>query len=147
MAGRIGKSTELLLPAKGRNQMVKADPGLLGVANPNINLYKTLVVVYRVGGQTCLSITQEGTTAVIPAAPGAQDAEAVLPAPGQELLVLAARYGTEGTWIDATTQLQHLVRGQLLTGVKGYDLGDPAPGRARRCLSFIATAIGRISWR
>jgi hypothetical protein len=88
----------LLLPVKGHNQMVKADPGVLGVVNPNVRFSKTLVIVYRVGGQTCLSITREGETAVIPAAPGAQDTEAVWPAPGQELLIVAARYGKEGTW-------------------------------------------------
>jgi hypothetical protein len=69
--------------------------------------------------------------AVIPAPPGAQDTEAVWPAPGQELLVLAARFGAEGTWVDATAQAQHLVKGQTLSGflAGGLGLGNPVVGR------------------
>jgi hypothetical protein len=74
--------------------------------------------------------------AVIPAPAGAQDTEAVWPAPGQELLVLAARFGAEGTWVDATAPVQHLVKGQTLSGVKGGDfgLGDPAFGKGKAML-------------
>jgi WD40 repeat protein len=126
------KVRSLLLPAKGHNQTVKADPGLLGVPNPNIGQVKTMVVVYQEGGQTCLSITQEAWNGTIPAPPGAQDAETVWPAPGQELLVLAARYGAEGTWASVTTQAQHLVKGPSLSVVANDDLiGDPYAGKSK----------------
>jgi hypothetical protein len=126
------KVRSLLLPAKGRNQPFKADPSLLGVANPPIGQVKTLVVVYRMGGQTCLSITQEAWNATIPEHPGAQDTEAVWPAPGQKFLVLAARYGAEGAWLDATTQVQHLVKGSSLTVLSSDDLvGDPYRNKSK----------------
>jgi hypothetical protein len=126
----------LLVPAKGRKDTVKAEAGELGVPNHDNHQAKTLVVVYRVGGQTCLSITPEGGTALVPAPPGAQDTEAIWPAPGQELLVLAARYGAEGTWVDGTTQMQHFVKGQALTGVNVayYGLGDPIFGKGKALL-------------
>ena len=74
--------------------------------------------------------------AVIPAAPGAQDTEAVWPAPGQELLVLAARLGAEGTWVDATAPVQHLVKGQTLSGflAAGVGLGNPVVGKSSTLL-------------
>jgi WD40 repeat protein len=126
------KVRSLLLPAKGRNQLVMAGHDQLGVSEPGIPQNKTMVIVYQVGGQTCLSITPEGTNATIPAAPGSQDTAAIWPAPGQELLVLAARYGSEGTWANVTTQVQHLVKGPSLT-VVAYDdfVGDPFPGKSK----------------
>jgi hypothetical protein len=65
-----------------------------------------------------------------------QDTEAVWPASGQGLLVLEARYGAQGTWADATTQVQHLVEGQTLSGVTGggFGLGDPAFGKGKALL-------------
>jgi hypothetical protein len=126
----------LLILSKGQKLSVKADAGELGVPNHNNGQGKTLAIVYQVEGQTCLSLTPEGGTASILAASGAQDAEAVWPAPGQELLVLAARYGAEGTWVDATAQVQHLVEGRTLSGVKGggFGLGDPAFGKGKALL-------------
>jgi hypothetical protein len=126
----------LFILNKGQKLSVKADAGELGVPNHDNGQGKTLVIVYQVEGQTCLSITPEGATAAIPAAPGVQDTEAVWPAPGQELLILAARYGAEGTWVDATAPVQHLVKGQALSGVKGdgFGLGDPAFGKGKALL-------------
>jgi hypothetical protein len=126
------KVRSLLLPAKGRNQQVMAGHDQLGVPEPPIPQNKTMVIVYQVGGQTCLSITPEGTNATIPAAPGAQDTAAMRPSSGQQLLVLAARYGSEGTWADTTTEVQHLVKGPSLTVVANDDLvGDSYPGKSK----------------
>jgi hypothetical protein len=126
----------LLLLTKGQKLSVKADAGDLGVPNHKNGQGKTLAIVYQVEGQTCLSLTPERGTAVIPAPPGLQDTEAVWPASGQGLLVLEARYGAQGTWADATTQVQHLVEGQTLSGVTGggFGLGDPAFGKGKALL-------------
>ncbi len=129
------KVRSLLMQAKGQKLALKADAGELGIPNHDNHQGKTLVIVYQVGGQTCLSITPEGGTAVIPAPPGATDTDAARPTPGQELLVLAARYGAEGAWADATTQAQHMVNGSSLA-VKsdGLGVGDPIFGKHKALL-------------
>jgi hypothetical protein len=125
----------LLLPAKGHKESVRADAGELGIPNHDNHQAKTLAVVYQLGGQTCLSVTQEGGTAAIPAAAGAQDTDALWPAPGQELLVLAGRYGAEGTWANVTTQVQHVVKGPSLSVVANDDLiGDPIRNKEKTLL-------------
>jgi hypothetical protein len=126
------KVRTVVFQSKALKATVKADAGELGIPNHDDHQAKTLVIVYQVGGQTCLSLTAEQGTATLPASPGSTDVDALRPGPDQTLLVLAARYGAEGTFLDATTQIQHVVQGASLH-IHADDniVGDPFDGRTK----------------
>ena len=129
-----------LVQNKGQKLTVKADAGELGVANHDNHQAKTLAIIYQMGGQTCLSLTSEQGTATIPAPTGAADVDVARAAPGQEMLILAARYGAEATYGDLTTQLQHLVHGSGVSlHVDDSIIGDPFPGRGKALLVVYRT--------
>ena len=140
------KVRSLLFLAKGPKATVKADAAEFGVPNHDNHQGKTLAVLYQVGGQTCLSLTPEGGTATIPAAPGTADVDAARPALGQELLVLAARYGAEGGWADGALAAQYLVKGSSLTGASDALVQtDPAFGK-NKALILVYRYGNRVRW-
>jgi hypothetical protein len=88
-----------------------------GIADPAPGQYKSMVVVYRYRGGVHLSIAGESINSVkltIPAPLGALDTAPGHAAPGQELVILQARFGNEGTYADATAKTQAAVRGRTL---------------------------------
>jgi WD40 repeat protein len=122
--------------SSGFKLVVKLRPGDLGIPDPSYGEHKSLFIVYRYRGGVHLSITGDADTVSIPAAPGTFDtAPPGRPAPGQELVVLYARYGNESTYADATAKAQAAVKGKTLSASPGtLQLGDPYNGRHK---SFI----------
>jgi hypothetical protein len=120
----------LAVQAKGAKLAVKVALEVFGIPDPCFGEHKTLVVVYRHGGGTRLSVTGDAETATIPMVPGPPDKGPAKPAAGQQLLILAALYGNQGTFADVTEKVQTAVKGHAALADPGaLDLGDPFPGR------------------
>jgi WD40 repeat protein len=119
----------LLTQAKGRKLTIK--PGDLGTGDPAFGKFKALAIVYRHRDRVRLSLTGDAETATIPAAAGTSETDPGRPRPGQELIVLYARYGADSTWADATARAQGLVSGPTLTvnADNHLAIGDPAFGK------------------
>jgi hypothetical protein len=112
--------------------------------DPAFGEHKTVVVVYRYRGAVRLAIAGQPNTPAIPAPPGWPDAPPGRPTSGQELIVLYARYGNDGTYADAAAKVQTAV--QVATGAANPDqlgLGDPFPGR-HKALVIVYRLGGRI---
>jgi hypothetical protein len=119
-----------LVLARGQKLSIKVSLDLFGIPDPCFGEYKTLVVLYRYRGGTRLGITGDAATAAIPEVPGPPDRGPAKPAPGQELLILAARYGNQGTFADVTDKVQTTVQGRTaVVDPAKVDLGDPYPFR------------------
>jgi hypothetical protein len=115
-------------PARGQPFNVKALE--LGIPDPAFGKNKSLVIVYRYRDRVGLSIKGDASVAAIPAGPTSAELEPGKPTPGQELVVLYARYGADDQWGDGTSKAQALVKGPTLTITPGdLGLGDPAPNK------------------
>ena len=106
--------------------------------------HKSLVVVYRYRGGVHLSITGEGATANQLTVTGSMDTDAGRPAPGQELVILNARYGNEDRYGDATAKVQAAVNGATLSAHPDkLGLADSYPGR-HKALIIVYRDDGRV---
>jgi hypothetical protein len=115
--------------APGQKVSIKWDSVDIGVGDPAPGEHKTVVVVYRHRGGTRLSLTGQTEVVTVPAPPGPLAAVGK-PAPGQELLILSARWGNEATYADVTAKVQAAVKaGRMEATPEQLALGDPFFGR------------------
>jgi serine/threonine protein kinase len=135
----------MLLHARWQKSGVKIGvPELELKDDPAPGEHKSLVVVYRYRGGAHLSITGDAEKASRPAPAGQGDTEPGKLAPGQEMVVLYARFGNEGTYADVTAKAQAAVRGRTLaTSPPLLQTGDPYFGR-RKAFIVVYRDSGRV---
>jgi serine/threonine protein kinase len=104
----------------------------------------TAVVVYRYRGAIHLYSTGDTNKSTLPGPADSLDTAPASPAPGQQLTILYARYGYQGTYADVAAKIQPLVKGKAFT-VKADDrvLGDPIFGKVKG-LVIVYRVNGRI---
>jgi hypothetical protein len=128
----------------GQRLSFKVTTTEFAIPDPAPNEFKSLVVVYRYRGGTHLSVTGELAQANIPPAPGTYDTAPGKPAAGQELVVLHARFGNQGTYANVTAQAQAAVKGKTLSAVaEQLPLGDPFFGR-KKAFIVVYRDSGRV---
>jgi hypothetical protein len=134
----------LVVQAPGQRLALPRSLTDLGIPDPAFGEHKSLVIVYRYRGGIHLSITGDSDTANVPALPGALDTAPGRPAPGQELVILYARYGNESTYGEAAAKTQAAVQGRTLTANPDQlGLGDPYPFR-HKALVLVYREGGRV---
>jgi hypothetical protein len=128
---------------KGHKLTFRSGNPDFGVGDPAPNEHKSVIVVYRYRGGIHMGIAGESTTASIPPA-GVLPTPPGKPAPGQELVMLYARYGNEATFLDVTETIQNLVKGGRLEMVLSRSgLPDAYPGR-HKALFLVYREAGRV---
>jgi WD40 repeat protein len=135
----------MLVHARWQKSGVKVGaPDLELKEDPAPGEHKSLVVVYRYRGGTHLSITGDAEKASLPGPPGQGNTEPGKLAPGQEMVVLYARYGNESTYADAAGKTQAAVKGRTLaTNPLVLQLGDLYFGR-RKAFIVVYRDGGRV---
>jgi WD40 repeat protein len=117
---------------------------VLEIPEPAKGERKSLIIVYRFRGRVRLSMTGDADTVNLTGSTGIADAEPVRAEPGQELTILNARYGIEGSYDDVASKLQAAVKGSALNAkITDLNLGDPAPGK-RKWLIVVVRHDGRV---
>jgi hypothetical protein len=129
--------------ALAQRMVLKVGVGAFG-DDPAFGEHKSLVVVYRHRGAVHLSITGETDVAKVPPAPGPPDPPPGKPGPGQDLAVLRAAYGNEGSYADVTAKVQTAVKGATVdANPDQLGMPDVAFGR-HKALIIVYRSEGRI---
>jgi hypothetical protein len=116
----------------------------LELPDPAFGEHKTLIIVYRHRGRVRVSSTGDADPVAFPAPSGFVDTQPGTPAPGQQLAILCARYGADGTYSDATAKLQRAVNGATLAVKPAeLDLGDPIFGK-RKWMIIVYRYLGNV---